>query len=76
MKIQAVDSRIMTMDWENTRIISVYAPHAGHGKQQLMETLTKVHDQCLDATQRKMEIIIGGDFNTSIQEPGYRRESS
>ena len=69
-RVMAVDLKISQ---KTIRLIAVYLPHSGYDRKYFQDTFTDIEVLANDAMDKGYTIILGGDFNLSLDQ-GYRRE--
>ena len=54
------------------RLISIYLPHSGYPLEDLYDCVQQITSLTMEAQDRRMSVLIGGDFNVSLQDHGAR----
>ena len=74
-KVICLNDRVMALDLiisqKTIRLISVYLPHNGYERKYFQDIFTDIEILVTDAIDKGYQIILGGDFNLSLDR-GYR----
>ena len=72
MKIHRMSDRVMSVDMtfygKKYRVVAIYLPHAGYDESFIFEIYGQAQVVIDQALQNSMNIIVGGDFQTELNQ--------